>query len=123
VSGALRKELAPLGVHVMVVEPGSFRTEFRNRSARSSEIRISDYDEVLGRTGPTRLGPQRGDPAKAAAAILRVAGERNPPALLLLGSDALSGYHALARAEHEEIGRHEHVTLNTDATDATDATD
>ena len=29
VSGARRKELAPLGVHVMVVEPGSFRTEFR----------------------------------------------------------------------------------------------
>ena len=43
----------------MVVEPGSFRTEFRGRSARESKIRISDYDEILGRTGSDALADYR----------------------------------------------------------------
>jgi NAD(P)-dependent dehydrogenase (short-subunit alcohol dehydrogenase family) len=80
VSGALPKELAPLGVHVMVVEPGSFRTEFRGRSARESKIRISDYDEILGRTGSRRLGRSAATPLMAAQAILTAAAETAPPA-------------------------------------------
>ena len=50
-SGSLRKEVEPLGLRVMVVEPGSFRTDFRGRSADRSHVRIGAYDQVLGRTG------------------------------------------------------------------------
>jgi NAD(P)-dependent dehydrogenase (short-subunit alcohol dehydrogenase family) len=117
VSGSLRKELAPLGVHVMVVEPGSFRTEFRGRSARRSETRISDYDEPLGRAGRPRLGPQRGDPAAGARAILAAAAESAPPALLLLGSDAVAGYRAHRQAEQDDVDRYERLALSTDAAD------
>ncbi|HEY0259471.1 MAG TPA: oxidoreductase [Lacisediminihabitans sp.] len=115
-SGALRKEVAALGIHVMVVEPGSMRTDFRGRSARRSEIRIGDYDEILGRTGEGRLGPQRGDPVKAARAILTATTEPVPPALLLLGSDALTDYRTLTQAEQADVDRHEPLTLSTDAT-------
>lgn len=115
VSGSLRKEVAPLGIHVMVVEPGSMRTDFRGRSARAPQVRLTDYDEVLGRTGGGRLGPQRSDPGRAAHAIVTAAAEPTPPALLLLGSDALAGYRALVKTEQDDIARHEALTVSTDA--------
>ncbi|HWL76500.1 oxidoreductase [Microbacterium sp.] len=117
VSGSLRKEVASLGIRVMVVEPGSLRTDFRGGSARKSEVHIADYDEALGRNGDTALGPQRGDPKKAAHAILKAAAAAEPPALLLLGSDAFEGYSAFARAEQHDVARFEALSRSTDATD------
>ncbi|MYW96164.1 SDR family NAD(P)-dependent oxidoreductase [Amycolatopsis rubida] len=114
-SGSLRKEVEPLGLRVMVVEPGSFRTDFRGRSADRSGIRIDAYDEVLGRAGSSALGPQRGAPDKAAAAILRAAEAAEPPKLLLLGSDALDGFHAAAADAAHDVGRFEQLSRSTDA--------
>src|ERR1700722_11354606 len=42
-SGSLRKELAPLGITVMAVEPGAFRTDFSGRSLAQSGTVIADY--------------------------------------------------------------------------------
>jgi NAD(P)-dependent dehydrogenase (short-subunit alcohol dehydrogenase family) len=113
-SGSLRKEVEPFGLRVLVVEPGSFRTEFRGRSADRSDNRIDAYDEVLGRTGETSLGEQRGDPAKAAAAILAAVEHSEPPRLLLLGTDALGGFHAAADEAARDVERFEHLTRSTD---------
>jgi hypothetical protein len=98
----------------MVVEPGSFRTEFRGRSADRSENQIAAYDEVLGRTGDKTLGEQRGDPAKAAAAILAAVEHLEPPKLLVLGSDALGGFHAAAGDAARDVERFEYLTRSTD---------
>ncbi|MFL0410977.1 oxidoreductase [Microbacterium paludicola] len=114
-SGALRKEVEPLGLRVMVVEPGSFRTDFRGRSADRSELRINAYDEILGRTGSAQLGTQRGDPAKAAAAILAAVEHPEPPSLLVLGTDGLAGFHAAAAADAADVDRFTHLTRSTDA--------
>lgn len=114
VSGSLAKEVNPLGVRVMVVQPGSLHTDFRGRSAQQAPVRIEDYDDVLGRTGRSHLGPQRGDPARAAAAIVAAADAPVPPQLLVLGSDALEGFHAHAEAEAEVVERFEHLTRSTD---------
>jgi NAD(P)-dependent dehydrogenase (short-subunit alcohol dehydrogenase family) len=114
-SGSLRKEVAPLGLHVMVVEPGAFRTEFRGRSAERSDTRITAYDQVLGRIGGPGLGPQRGDPAKAAAAILHAVEHQDPPKLLVLGADALDGFRAAAAAEAHDVERFGHLARSTDA--------
>lgn len=117
-SGSLRKEVTGFGVHVMVVEPGSFRTEFRGRSADRSALQIDAYDDVLGRTGDKALGPQRGDPAKAAAAILTAVEHPEPPRFLVLGTDALAGFHAAAGDAAGDVERFEDVTRSTDIDDA-----
>lgn len=115
VSGSLRQEVEPLGLHVVVVEPGSFRTDFRGRSADQSARRIDAYDDVLGRTGDQRLGPQHGDPAKAAVAILQAVEHSEPPRLLVLGTDAVGGRRAAADEEAREVTRFAHLSRSTDA--------
>jgi NAD(P)-dependent dehydrogenase (short-subunit alcohol dehydrogenase family) len=114
-SGSLRREVEPLGIRVMVVEPGSFRTDFRGRSADRSDLRIDSYDKALGRVGDRSLGPQRGDPAKAAAAIVEAVEDPDPPKLLLLGTDALAGYRVAADDDARDVARFEHLARSTDA--------
>ncbi len=90
--GALGKEVAGLGIHVTAVEPGGFRTDWAGRSMVRAPRTIADYDEVFAPLRANReaaSGHQLGDPAKAGAAILAVLDAPNPPAHLLLGSDAL----------------------------------
>jgi NAD(P)-dependent dehydrogenase (short-subunit alcohol dehydrogenase family) len=116
VSGSLRKEIEPLGLHVMVVEPGSFRTDFRGRSADRSTVQMDAYDRILGRTGGPLLSPQRGSPKKAAAAILQAVEDTEPPMLLVLGSDALAGFRAAAAETADDVNRFDQLSRSTDAT-------
>ncbi|MEY9864242.1 NAD(P)-dependent dehydrogenase (short-subunit alcohol dehydrogenase family) [Catenulispora sp. GAS73] len=114
-SEALAGEVAPLGIKVLIVEPGAFRTGFAGPAAlQAVEARIADYDGTAGATRdalPTAHGAQEGDPAKAAAAVLEVLGWKEPPLRLALGNDAVDEIRAkLARVgadldATEEIGR------------------
>ena len=92
----LAQEVSPLGVHVILIEPGGFRTDFAGRSRARSAREIADYDASVGanrRILQQHAGHEPGDPARAAQAILRVADAEHPPLRLLLGTDAL-GYAA-----------------------------
>jgi NAD(P)-dependent dehydrogenase (short-subunit alcohol dehydrogenase family) len=116
-SGALRAELAPLGIRVVVVEPGSFRTDFAGRSLTSSGQPIADYADTAGlrrKENDTVDGTQPGDPAKAAAAILAVAQEANPPFRLLLGRDALGRARAELDEQRRELEAWAELTASTD---------
>ena len=88
----LAQEVGALGIKVMNVAPGGFRTDFAGRSLALSEKVIADYAgtahmarEVL----TTNVGRENGDPALAAAAILKAIDSPAPPLHLLLGADAL----------------------------------
>ena len=94
VTEALREEMAPLGVKVVAVLPGGFRTDFWD--ARSNTIR-DGLAEVYGAwpCGQIRaqsaqhVGNEIGDPAKFSALLIEVAGRDDAPLYLVPGADAL----------------------------------
>ena len=90
-SESLSKEVGPLGIKVIIVEPGRFRTDWAGRSVIESKIVIDDYDATAGerrRQAKGYTGTQPGDPARGAAAIIETVDAANPPLRLPLGSDA-----------------------------------
>jgi NAD(P)-dependent dehydrogenase (short-subunit alcohol dehydrogenase family) len=88
----LALELEPLGIKVIIIEPGGFRTEFATGSRVRTARVIDDYDATVGRVRrmmAEHAGNEAGDPAKAAQAILKVTADSAPPLRLLLGADAV----------------------------------
>ncbi len=99
-SGSLAIEVEPLGIKVILVEPGPFRTDFAGRSIAQSKIEIPDYAPTAGarrKQSAESSGKQPGDPVRAAQAIIDVVAAPNPPHHLLLGARALN----LARQDLE----------------------
>jgi NAD(P)-dependent dehydrogenase (short-subunit alcohol dehydrogenase family) len=92
---ALSKEVAPFGIKVTAVEPGAVRTDWGTRSMKESATPIADYAETVGaRKQLIKAFADKlpGDPAKVAAAVLRVTELEHPPLHLLLGNDVLTAF-------------------------------
>lgn len=88
-SESLALEVAPLGIGVTIVELGAFRTA--RRGVIEVEETIADYAETAGKARAlraTRIGRQRGDPERAAQAILALVNTQNPPLRVALGTDS-----------------------------------
>jgi NAD(P)-dependent dehydrogenase (short-subunit alcohol dehydrogenase family) len=116
-SEALSTELAPLGVHVMVVEPGPFRTEVLGRSGVEAKERISDYEPTAGKTREyfqTQSGKQPGDPQRAIEAVVAAVSDPNPPKHLLLGKIALTRFRKRLADWNEELNRWQATTEGAD---------
>lgn len=117
---SLRKEVASFGIHVTAIEPGSFRTDWAGRSMTRAERTIADYDELFDPIRAARVeasGHQLGNPVKAADAVLAILDEAEPPAHLVLGSDALRLIGAARDAVDEDIRRWESLSRSTDFVD------
>jgi short-subunit dehydrogenase len=98
VSEAIAAEVEGFGVHVVIVQPGAFRTDFGGRSLRLTG-HLPAYEAIVGPPRDAFIahhGTQRGDPARAARAILDAALAPEPPRRLPLGPDAL----AVLRTHH-----------------------
>lgn len=92
ISESLATEVKPLGIDVLIVEPGPFRTNWAGPSLKQSATRIAAYAETAGerrKQTEARSGSQAGDPVRAAQAIIDAALSETPPLRLLLGKMAL----------------------------------
>ncbi|HUZ95087.1 MAG TPA: oxidoreductase [Edaphobacter sp.] len=116
-SEALAAELAPLGVHVTIVEPGPFRTDFLGRSGVEAEERIADYDATAGKTRQyfrDQAGKQKGDPLRAIHAILQAVESPQPPLHLVLGALALERMRGKLDQWKTDLDTWQSTTLGAD---------
>lgn len=91
-SEALKKEVEPLGIKVILVQPSGFRTDWAGRSANDATNVIEDYAETAGANQAAirgYSGNQPGDPVRAAKAIVQAVESDDPPFYFLLGKAAL----------------------------------
>jgi NAD(P)-dependent dehydrogenase (short-subunit alcohol dehydrogenase family) len=117
-SEAMHQELAPLGVHVTVIEPGYFRTDFLDSSSLSVSARqISDYDATAGKVRAVASGlnhNQPGDPSKLADVLVAFADAPNPPVRLPLGSDTVAAIEGKHQADSRILSEWRSVSISTD---------
>ncbi|MBR1421978.1 MAG: SDR family NAD(P)-dependent oxidoreductase [Ruminococcus sp.] len=120
VSDALRKEVSPLGIKVMVVEPGPFATDFYDRSLDINENNISDYSATAGQRKvriqePDKVMPWKwGSTYKAAEAIITAIESQETPFRLLLGSYAIDCAESFIADKQAEIQKWRELIVSTD---------
>lgn len=116
-SEALAQEVGPLGIGLTIVEPGPFRTDFLGRSGLSAERKIPDYEQTSGKMRAyfsEQDGKQRGDPKRAAAAIVSAVESEHPPLRLLLGASTIPRLKGKLEAWQKEVATWEETTLGAD---------
>lgn len=115
-SEALADELHPLGLKVIIVEPGPFRTEFLGRSIVTAAREISAYANTAHarrRYRETANGQQSGDPAKAVAVMLQAIDAEHPPLHLPLGPIAHRIAEKKLAAFHADIAAWRDISIAT----------
>jgi NAD(P)-dependent dehydrogenase (short-subunit alcohol dehydrogenase family) len=115
-SEALAAEIKPLNIHLTLIEPGPFRTDWAGTSSVRTKKSIDDYKASSGdrlNLLQSNSGRQPGDPAKGAKAMLKVVNSENPPLRLVLGKPALDAIREKYKMAEEELKAWEDVTLNT----------
>jgi len=116
-SESLAKEVEPLGIRVLLVEPGPFRTDWAGRSLKKSGQRIPEYVETAG-TFRDRItgsaGKQAGDPVRAGEAIIGALESDRAPLHLVLGLIALERARTKIEKLSGELDAWEETSLSTD---------
>ncbi|WP_026204191.1 oxidoreductase [Actinomycetospora chiangmaiensis] len=116
-SESLAQEVAGFGVHVTIIEPGPFRTDWNGGSMVRAEP-MSAYDEALGARREAMDGrgafTQPGDPRRAAEAMRQVVASEEPPLRLLLGNAAADLAPKLWQQRIDEAARWEQVARGAD---------
>jgi NAD(P)-dependent dehydrogenase (short-subunit alcohol dehydrogenase family) len=124
-SEVLNSEVGPLGIKVVIVEPGGFRTDWGGSSMRLPDVG-ADYEETVGKVNAYRRsvdGAQPGDPVRAAQVIAGLVDVEEPPLRLLLGSDAVRLAEQASRSRAAEAEAWADVSRSTDYDDTTGATE
>jgi len=118
-SQALANELRPLGIHVVNIIPGGFRTSFaKPDSIAFGQQHIADYDYL--RTYHANMqksdGLQPGNPDKVAEVFLQLVNSAAPASDLFLGTDAFNRASTRLQQLNETMGQWRQQTTSTDFT-------
>lgn len=116
ISEAADKESGHLGIHVMIVEPGAFRTNFY-AALQGTKKEITDYDaSVSGMRLENMVNhhDQPGDPDKAGTLLVRLVQQGTLPKRLPLGSDAIKIIRSELQRRLAEVDEVEHLSIQTD---------
>ncbi|MFC0397392.1 oxidoreductase [Paraburkholderia rhizosphaerae] len=116
-SDSLAVEVGPLGIKVICIEPGPFRTDWAGRSLKQTPNRIADYAETAGKRMQVTAqssGGQQGDPVRAAQAMLTITEVSDPPRNLVLGAASLNGGTERLRALLADIEKWRDLSLGAD---------
>lgn len=117
-TNGLMKELEPLGIKVMVVQPGAFRTRFYDgESLQGTKTTIKDYESTVGKSRPGNFEnkhQQSGDPQKAGEVIVKVVNGEKQPEILTLGKAAVKAVKATLEAKIAELDEWAEVSAECD---------
>jgi NAD(P)-dependent dehydrogenase (short-subunit alcohol dehydrogenase family) len=116
-SETLSAEVAPFGIKVTIVQPGYFRTNFLSAGSLAvPQNQIADYQNVRDIVNFHQNDmdqQQAGDPEKAAAAMISITNEANPPLNLFLGEDAYGLAEKKLAFVQNELETWKELTLST----------
>jgi NAD(P)-dependent dehydrogenase (short-subunit alcohol dehydrogenase family) len=96
-SQALSQEVARFGIHVTLIEPGGFSTDWAGPSAKRS-AELPAYADAWAADRARRTAMNRGNPASTSGAIFTVVDAEKPPLRVFLGRAPLS----VAEADYEQ---------------------
>ncbi len=115
-SDTLYKECAPLGIRILIIEPGAFRTGFYG-ALRGATCHIADYEETVGSMYLENVNDQQnqlGDPVRAGQTLVRVVHLDQIPKRLPLGSDSVSTLQTEYETRLEEIRTWKEYSISSD---------
>jgi NAD(P)-dependent dehydrogenase (short-subunit alcohol dehydrogenase family) len=96
ISQALSLEVKDFGIHVTLIEPGGFSTDWAGPSARQAKP-LPAYEPIREARAKQRASGKPGDPVASAAAVLKVVDADPPPLRVFFGATPL----AIAERDYE----------------------
>ncbi|MET8643173.1 SDR family oxidoreductase [Streptomyces sp. NPDC004675] len=113
-------EVAPFGIGITMVEPGSVRTGFgaalsiAEANPAYAATPVGQVRRFIEESGGNLTGAAPGDPARVATAIITSASTRPAPRRLVLGSDAYQAVRAALSGRLREVEAGSALAASTD---------
>src|SRR5262249_24557014 len=113
ISEALAQEVEPFGIHVTMVEPGLFATNFNTSIQHAAQLPaygphrqqvLQVIDDALGAPG---------DPTATGAALFEVVNATEPPLRVVFGPAALNLIKSVYEERLNTWAQWEHVTMSS----------
>lgn len=113
---SLSHELKPeWNIHLNIIEPGGFRTDWAGRSMQFATRKLPEYDHLHAEKSMNeRNGKQAGDPNKGAEAMYKFAVMENPPLRVVVGTDAYKAVTNKIQVYGENYKKWEEISNSTD---------